>query len=625
MNTQNANLLLARAFADQCRRWAQQLDAPEKSVDAAKKAGFALALAAAEGEIRVSLADTLAEESALHASGVAGNAASGRPLILDGAGHLYLARYFFAETRLVANLLARHRAVPPPPGKPARQMLARLFPAAQGAPDEQKRAAALALLRRLVVIRGGPGTGKTFTVARLLACLLADNPALRIALAAPTGKAAARMQEAMRLCARDLPPEIVRLLPPEAATLHRLLGLDVEGGKPRHHAGNPLALDVLVIDEASMLDLMLTHQLCAALPPHARLILLGDRAQLQAVEAGSIFAMLFTRTDLSADTRLALAELTGETEPITVEETQAVAPAPFQDAIILLTRSRRFSPESPLGRLARHLAAGEAQAALALLDQKHEGLNYLESSGGARSSAENDLLTAGYAAYWEALAKWRAGNDPGPLFQALEGFRILCVVREGERGVSGVNRAIGAALAAFGRQKSEKDRGQFLTSGQPILIQRNDAALRLFNGDIGIVLEHGKDNALFACFPAHDATGYHWLPLSRLPVWEGAFAMSVHKAQGSEFGHVALLLPEKDNPLMTRELLYTALTRARQSIALLGNRALLQDAIARGLRTEDRRQKSKRRFAPDGGCGLPRRYALENDGCSTFNRPPPIP
>ncbi|MDR2625878.1 MAG: exodeoxyribonuclease V subunit alpha [Zoogloeaceae bacterium] len=595
MNTQNANLLLARAFADQCRRWAQQLGAPEKSIDAAQKAGFALVLAAAEGEIRVLLADTSIEEAALHASGVAGDAASGKPLILDGAGHLYLARYFSAETRLVADLLARHRAVPPPPGKAARQMLARLFPAAadaQDAPDEQKRAVALALLRRLTVIRGGPGTGKTFTVARLLACLLAEDPALRIALAAPTGKAAARMQEAMRLCAQGLPPEIVRLLPPEATTLHRLLGLGVEGGAPRHHAGNPLALDVLVIDEASMLDLLLTHQLCAALPPHARLILLGDMAQLQAVEAGSIFAMLFIRTDLSADTRRALAELTGER--IDAEETQEAAPpSPFQDAVIALTRSRRFPPESPLGRLARHLAAGEVQAALALLDRKHAELKYLESSGSGRSSAENELLTAGYAAYWEALAKWRAGDDPRPLFQALERFRILCVVREGERGVLGVHRALGAALAAFGRQRSEKDRGEFLSSGQPILIQRNDAALRLFNGDIGIVLEHGEDNALFACFPAHDATGYHWLPLSRLPAWEGAFAMSVHKAQGSEFDHVALLLPEKDNPLMTRELLYTALTRARQSITLLGNRALLQDAMTRGLGTEFQKTEEK--------------------------------
>ncbi|MDR0736801.1 MAG: exodeoxyribonuclease V subunit alpha [Zoogloeaceae bacterium] len=591
MNTQNANLLLAYAFADQCRRWAQQSNAPDISVDTAGKAGFALALAASEGEIRVSLANASLDDAALHASGVAGDLASGRPLIMDNAGHLYLARYFFAEARLGADLLARHRAVPPPPGKPARQMLARLFPpSAQHAPDEQKHAVALALLRRLTIISGGPGTGKTFTVARLLACLLADNPTLRIALAAPTGKAAARMQETMRLRAQDLPPEIARLLPPNATTLHRLLGLGAEGGAPRHHANNPLALDVLVVDEASMLDLMLAHQLCAALPPHARLILLGDKAQLQAVEAGAIFATLCPRTTLSAATRAAIAELTGETEDIIANDPQDAETSPFQDAVIQLTQSRRFPPESPLGRLARHLAAGEIQAALALLDQQHVELNYLESSGSARSSAENDLLTAGYAAYWKALAGWRAGDDPKPIFQALDSFRVLCVVREGERGVSGVNRVLSAALATSGRQKSEKDRGRSSLSGQPILIQRNDAALHLSNGDIGIMLEHGEDNALFACFPATDAdgcNGYRWLPLSRLPTWEGAFAMSVHKAQGSEFEHVALLLPEKDNPLMTRELLYTALTRARQGITLLGNRALIRSALAiRGQKTE---------------------------------------
>ncbi|MDR1350021.1 MAG: exodeoxyribonuclease V subunit alpha [Zoogloeaceae bacterium] len=569
MNAQNANHLLARAFADQCRRWARQLNAPEMGVDAAGKAGFALALAVPEGKIRVSLAGTALDSAALHASGVAGDPDSGKPLIMDDAGHLYLARYFVAEARLNADLLARHRAAPPP-GEPARQMLARLFPA-QHAPDEQKRAVALALLRRLVLISGGPGTGKTFTVARLLACLLADNPTLRIALAAPTGKAAARMQETLRLRARDLPPEIIRLLPPDATTLHRLLGLGVEGGAPRHHANNPLALDALVVDEASMLDLMLAQQLCAALPPHARLILLGDKAQLQAVEAGSLFAMLSTRAELSAATRAALVELTGEAEPSIAEDAQDVDPSPFQDAVIQLTQSRRFPPESPLGRLARHLAAGEVPAALALLDQDYAELHCLESSGNARSSAENALLTSGYAAYWNALANWRVGDDPKPLFQALDSFRVLCVVREGERGVSGVNRAF-AAL-----------KGQ---SGLPILIQRNDDALRLFNGDIGILLEHGEDNELCACFPA-EAGGYRWLPLSRLPAWEGAFAMSVHKAQGSEFGRIALVLPEQDNPLMTRELLYTALTRARQGIALLGARALIRSAIARRQRTED--------------------------------------
>jgi exodeoxyribonuclease V alpha subunit len=200
---------------------------------------------------------------------------------------------------------------------------------------------------------------------------------------------------------------------------------------------------------------------------------------------------------------------------------------------------------------------------------------------GTRTAAENELLTAGYAAYWQALATWRAGDDPQPLFQALEAFRVLCVVREGERGVFGVNCALDAALAANGKRKTNSAQG--LSSGQPILIQRNDAALRLFNGDIGIVLEYGEEEALFACFPADDAAGYRWLPLSRLPAWESAFAMSVHKAQGSEFAHVALLLPENDNPLMTRELLYTALTRARKDITLLGCRALLQNAIARGM------------------------------------------
>jgi exodeoxyribonuclease V alpha subunit len=570
MNTQNANLLLARAFADQCRRWARQLNAPETAIDAAGKAGFALVIAASEGKIRLSLADASLDDAILCASGVAGAPASGKPLIVDEAGYLYLARYFVAEARLGADLLARHRAVPPPPDQRARQMLARLFPA-QDTPDEQKRAVALALLRRLVILSGGPGTGKTSVVARLLACLLADNPALRIALAAPTGKAAARMQETLRQRAQDLPPEILRLLPSNAATLHRLLGLDAGGGAPRHHADNPLPLDVLVIDEASMLDLMLASQLCAALPPHARLILLGDRAQLQAVEAGSLFAMLPARASLSAATRTLLTELTGEREP--PDAAQEADSSPFQDAVIELLTSRRFPPESPLGRLARHLAAGEVSAALALLDQDCADLDCLESSDHSLSPAEIDLLATGYAPYWQALADWRIGADPAPLFQALEHFRVLCVVREGERGVSGVNHVLDAI-----REQKLENRGQ---RGLPILIRQNDASLHLFNGDIGIVLEYGEEGALCACFPAHEAAAYRWLPLSRLPAWERAFAMSVHKAQGSEFEHITLVLPERDNPLMTRELIYTALTRARRGITLLGNRALAQSAIAR--------------------------------------------
>ncbi|MDR2366197.1 MAG: exodeoxyribonuclease V subunit alpha [Zoogloeaceae bacterium] len=576
MSTQNANFLLASAFADQCRRWARQANAPEMAVDAAGKAGFALVMATTEGRIRISLADAPLplDGDALFASGVAGAPASGKPLILDEAGYLYLARHFVAQERLNADLLARHRAAPPPPGERARQMLARLFPA-RHAFDEQKHAVALALLRRLVIINGGPGVGKTSVVARLLACLLADNPALRVALAAPTGKAAARMQETLRQRAQDLPPEIIRLLPSEASTLHRLLGLGVEGKTPRHRADNPLPIDVLVVDEASMLDLMLASQLCRALPPNARLILLGDRAQLQAVEAGSIFAMLPARAAPSAATRAALAELAGDAPPPGAEEARETEPSPLQDALVHLTVSRRFSAESPLGSLARHLAAGEIPAALALLDRERAALNCLESSDTRLLTAEIELLAAGYAAYWEALANWRADADPAPLFQALARFRVLCVIRDGERGVSGVNHALDAI-----RARKTAGRGE---CGLPILIQRNDVALRLFNGDVGIVLERGGENALDVCFPddAANVGTYRWLPLSRLPAWEAAFAMSVHKAQGSEFERIALVLPGRDNPLMTRELVYTAITRARQGISLLGNRALLQGAIAR--------------------------------------------
>ncbi|MDR2637683.1 MAG: AAA family ATPase, partial [Zoogloeaceae bacterium] len=348
----SADTLFARAFADQCHRWARDGGAGDAACHAARMAGYRLVLAAQKGDVCIELSapdmpnvpDAVGTPNLtdLAASGLLDTpeTRNGRPMVVDAAGRLYLARYFMAETALAASLIARHRHLPSPPGPAAREMLARLFPATSphAAPDAQKLAVALALLRRFVVLSGGPGTGKTSTIARLLACLLAESPNLRIALAAPTGKAAARMQESLRERARDLPGEIAARLPREAFTLHHLLGLSAHDARPRHHAGNPLPCDALVVDEASMLDLTLAEQLLAALPAHARLILLGDKAQLQAVEAGSVFATLSGKASLSDATRQRLADL-ADYPPALLERAPyfPAAPAhPLQDAVIWL-------------------------------------------------------------------------------------------------------------------------------------------------------------------------------------------------------------------------------------------------------------------------------------------------
>lgn len=569
--------LLALAFADQCRRWSRQLGAGPEAQQAAGRAGLALVQAEAGGHVCLGPEETAPDREALLASGVAGPPEQGQPLVLDGEGRLYLARNYAAEVRLARSLVRRHQDLPAPPGPAARALLRQLFAAAPPG-DGQQLAVALALCRRLAVISGGPGTGKTTTVARLLACLLADAPDSRIALAAPTGKAAARLQESLAARAAELPPDIAARLPREAGTLHRLLGLGPEGEAPRHHGGNPLGLDVLVVDEASMLDLGLALQLCEALPAGTRLILLGDPHQLQAVEAGAVFAVLAGSAALAPAFRARLADLCGWAPEVLESTPWTAAPGPLGDAAVGLSRSHRFASDSPLGRLARALVAGQGREALACFAAGGE-LLHQESSGRSLDGAEYALLEAGYAPYRQALAAWHQGrHDPAPLFAAFEAFRVLCATRQGERGVEGVNNRLAAAFRGPGGASPTG-----LHAGLPLMIRRNDPGTRLFNGDIGLVLEDAQ--GLGAWF-ADGQGGYRRLSPGRLPAWEPAFAMTVHKSQGSEFDAVTLVLPERDSPLLSRELVYTAVTRARRQVRLLGRGDLLLQASARVVRRE---------------------------------------
>ncbi|MDR3322642.1 MAG: exodeoxyribonuclease V subunit alpha [Zoogloeaceae bacterium] len=588
--------LFAQAFADQCRRWARQSGAAAESANAAYRAGLALAEASSAGHTCLPLARLGLERQALLASGVAGEAESGKPLILDAGDRLYLARHFDAETRLAAALLARHHHRPAPPGAAAQQRWRDLFADAPPG-DGQALAVALALCRRLVVISGGPGTGKTTTVARLLACLLADAPeheVFRIALAAPTGKAAARLQESLLAHAGAFLPSVAERLPQQASTLHRLLGLRSEGDTPRYHRDNPLPVEALVIDEASMLDLNLALQVCEALPTQARLVLLGDKHQLQAVETGAVFAALSQSATLTPQTQQQLADLTGwPLEALDFSRAPSAEAAPaLQDAVVWLTQSRRFAGDSALGCLAAALAQGEGEAALALFST-HADLRHLESDQRTLTPEEAVALEDAYAPYRQALMDWRKaapegadGNPLAPLFAAFGQFRALCVTRQGGRGVEGVN----AHLERVFRRLSGSMDTPAPFSGQPVMILKNDPATGLFNGDLGIALADKAGmgvwfpNAPDAVHPPGNApavTPYRRLTPQRLPAWESAFAMTAHKAQGSEFEKIALVLPEKDLPLLCRELLYTAITRARQGVLLLGPAPLFQTAARR--------------------------------------------
>lgn len=596
----NPDELLADGFARHVARWAGTQGAPAAAIAFVRRAAAALSLAVSSGHVclRLSeLARTAGDatqpatwRAALLASGVVGTpqAPGAMPLILDADDRLYLHRYFDYERRLARRLtLARTAPADPAAFTPGiRAQLAELFAGnaarLDGTADWQQLAAALALRGRLTVISGGPGTGKTTTVVNLLACLLTLAPHCRIALAAPTGKAAARMTDAIRQRAAHLPGAVRHLLPAESSTVHRLLGVTAGGGF-RHDASNPLAIDALVVDEASMLDLSLATQLLEAVPPSARIILLGDKDQLAAVESGAIFAELSVDPTLGEDCVRDLAAMTGT--PVAA----ILPPAPVQasalhDAAVWFTQNYRFARDSGIGRLARLVNAGDTAQAIAWLREDGDpGIAWiddaLDAAGGRPGTTALRRMEEGYADYIAAVAVDPTGRDA--ITHAFGRFRVLGAVREGPRGVTALNteltRRFRAALKLPGLDEGPGGSPWF--TGRPVLVLNNDYVLKLFNGDIGIALPDATGQ-LLVHFPDPVADGgFRAIAPVRMPRHETAFAMTVHKSQGSEFDSVLVVLPEQRSRVLTRELLYTAITRARSRVTLVAGAPVLESAI----------------------------------------------
>lgn len=501
-----------------------------------------------------------------------------RPLVVDGAGRLYLRRYWEHQERLAAGI--RTRLVGPGAVEVdavhLEEGLDRLFPAPDSRsvstadvdagqnepppePDLQRRAAEGAVRSAFFVISGGPGTGKTSTVVKILALLVeqalarGESPP-RIRMLAPTGKAAAHLSAsvARSVSELDCAADVKAALPDAAATVHRALGA---GGTPtryRHDAAHPLPADVVLVDEASMVDLALMARLVAALPSEARLILLGDRDQLASVEAGAV-----------------LGDIAGGRNA----EPEPAAPRP----VIHLLRSHRFEEASALGALVRAIHEGDADAVLGLLDDEtRPSVRRLDPADGAGLRRE---LLAGYGAFANA-------DSAIDRLTALDRYRVLCAHRHGPFGVGEHNRLVEGLLAERGVIRPVGD----WYAGRPVLIARNDYAAELYNGDVGLVVAESpevddvgrsRDTAsLRALFRTTDG-GERWLSPRRLGAAETVFAMTIHKSQGSELDAVLVVLPEQPSPVVSRELLYTAVSRARREVCLRASDTVIRDALSR--------------------------------------------
>lgn len=444
----------------------------------------------------------------------------------------------------------------------------------------QKVAAAVALTRRIAVISGGPGTGKTTTVAKLLAALIqmAGEQKCRIRLAAPTGKAAARLTESLggALQKLSLTDQQRKQFPSEASTLHRLLGAQPGSQRLRYHAGNPLHLDVLVVDEASMIDLTMMSRLIEALPPHARVIFLGDRDQLASVEAGAVLGDICTcaSAGYTAERARELARLTG----CPLEGNDDPAAGVLRDSLCLLQKSYRFGSDSGIGKLAAAVNCGDRSAIRRVFDGTYRDIARKVLQTGEEYLAMLEDALAGYERYLAALKKQDA---PEAVIASFSEFQLLCALREGPFGVAGLNERFEQALAQ--KRKISRSPHTRWYEGRPVMISRNDSALGLFNGDIGIALDRG--DGLRVWFQLPDGSVKSVQP-SRLPDHETAWAMTVHKSQGSEFDHAALILPSQMSPVVTRELVYTAITRARRRLSLYADDKVLTQAVT--TRTERR-------------------------------------
>ncbi len=520
---------------------------------------------------------------ALKQSRTVGKPGEIRPMILDSKNRLYLYRYWDYEQRLSTVIKDRlKKDIDDMDLSVLADGLNRLFPEDENNSFQwQKVAAVMAAMKRFCVITGGPGTGKTFTMAKILTLLLelAPGKMIDILLAAPTGKAAARIGESIKAAKKTLncSGNVIEAIPSEAYTIHRMLKSIPGSPYFYYNAENQLPADVVVVDEVSMADLALTVKLFEAVKSDARIILIGDRDQLASVETGSVLADICAGEHVEVFSTSFCQRFKDITrQEIDVSKKSLKDRPGLYDHMVVLKKSYRFADTGGIGECSRAVNQGEIDKALYFLKNRPDQISWKKVSG------PDDILRFLPETVIKGYSEYLSASDPLMALALFNRFKILCAVKFGAMGVNEINRLTEETLIKNGLIEPPHLSTFPWYRGRPVLITRNDYRLDLFNGDIGIALPAPglNSNDLHVYFAGVSGQIRRFHP-HRLPEHETAFAMTVHKSQGSEFDTILFIFPDQDYPVLTRELLYTGMTRARRHISIWGSEKIIERAISR--------------------------------------------
>jgi exodeoxyribonuclease V alpha subunit len=505
------------------------------------------------------------------------------PLILDEKNRLYLYRYWDYENRLSSAIKNRIKEdIQGIDRSILKDSLNRLFP--DNGSDEfnwHKVAGVIAAYKKFCVITGGPGTGKTFTMAKILALLLElsrkDKP--HIILAAPTGKAAARIGESIQAAKKTLncSDDIIDAIPSEAYTIHRMLKTIPGSPYFYHNAENLLSADIVVVDEVSMVDLALMSKLLSAVKNDARIILIGDKDQLASVEAGFVMADICDGDNIHLFSKYFYKQFEKLTQcKMEVSSEKLKDNRGLYDCMVVLKKSYRFTDTSGIGECSRAINNGKFDETFSILESNPDHIDWKQITG------LNDLSTALPKEVVKGYSDYLNCRDPYRALELFNRFRIICAVKFGALGVIEINRLTEDILNRNGLIELDNILTYPWYIGRPVLITCNDYSLELFNGDIGITLPEpdSKSKDLYVYFSGVSGKPRRFLPY-RLPEHETAYAMTVHKSQGSEFESALLILPNQDYPVLTREMLYTGITRAKNHISIWGEKEIIKATILR--------------------------------------------